>query len=128
MKRWTVWFMGVLVLGMLSSWVRAGDKPLSQYDLYSWKDGNDWTYALLPASKERRIDTEIRQAGKRGEGKLKQQILDLKEGTTITWLTRSESGMTYPPDTAIHDFKLLAQTVGVKLWSENSPSQAESLP
>ena len=59
MKRRVGRLTAAVALGILVAVVRAAEKTPSQYELYSWKTGNDWTYALLPASSMRRVDAEI---------------------------------------------------------------------
>src|SRR5690349_8955765 len=72
---------------------QAGAK--ARYDLYSWKEGNDWDFSILPADPNRRADAEIRQKDSRlrGASKVKEKLLGMKEGDKISWQERADSGM-----------------------------------
>src|ERR1035437_5118587 len=94
MKRW--FLISILSLGLISAgsmgWAASNEAYV--YELYSWKSGNEWTYALLPMSKGHRIDTEILQAGRlRGASKLKEKFLGMKDGDMIVWKVRTDRGM-----------------------------------
>jgi hypothetical protein len=60
---------------------------------------------------------EIKQDGGplRGTSKVKEKLLTMKEGDTISWQERAESGMVYPPELVIEDIRGYAQAVGVKV-------------
>jgi len=90
----------------------------SKYEIYSWKNGNDWEYSLLPASKNTtKAAVEIKHEGGplRGSSKVKEKLLTMKEGDSVSWQERANSGMVYPPDLVIEDIKGYAQSVGVKV-------------
>jgi hypothetical protein len=88
-----------------------------KYVMYSWKDGNEWVYSLLPASKEHEVLAEIKHVGGplRGAGKIKEKLLGMKEGDQISWKSRTEANLVYPPDPIKEDIEAYARTVGVKL-------------
>ena len=95
----------------------AVDGGPAKYELYSWKDGNEWDYSLLPVSKEHRLLAEIKHKGGplRGAGKIKEKLLSMKEGDQIFWQARVENGLVYPPNPVMEDIGDYAKTVGVKV-------------
>ncbi len=95
------------------------------YDLFSWKAGNDWAFAILSGmNNSTKAAVEIKnQAGHvLGVGPIKSKILSMKEGDSITWLVRPESGMRYPSDSAFMDLQDYALSLGVKLSKPTAKS------
>jgi hypothetical protein len=112
--RLALFFAGAAVL-----WkpLHADNVTPAKYDLYSWKDGNEWDYSLLPVSKQHEMLAEIKHVGGplRGPGKIKEKLLAMKEGDKISWRARAENGLVYPPKPVMEDIRDYAKTVGVKL-------------
>jgi len=111
--------LALVLIGAAANWlpVFAVNGTPAKYVMYSWKDGNEWDYSLLPASKEHQVLAEIKHKGGplRGAGKIKEKLLAMKEGDKITWQARTETGLVYPPNPVMEDIVGYARTVGVKL-------------
>lgn len=97
-------------------WVSAENTVPQTYEIYSWKNGNEWDYAVIPAGhNEAKAAVEIKQAGGplRGASKVKEKLLAMKEGDQISWQERPKSDMVYPPNLVMEDINQYAQSVGV---------------
>ena len=117
--------LGIIGLAEMSS---AKDKKPHQFELYSWKSGNEWEYALVPAgSNSTKAAVELKNDGGplHGAGKMKETLLKMKEGDKISWQERADSGLVYPPDLVMDDIKGYAQSVGVKLQAPVAQQEEE---
>src|SRR5262245_1255709 len=108
----------LIVAGLFMAPLVHADNELSptRYDLYSWKDGHEWNYSLIPADKSHMVDAEIKQANPaQGTSKMKAKLLDMREGDKITWQQRSEGGFVIPPNPVVEEIQDYANSVGVKV-------------
>ena len=109
---------GMVFLGVLGSRLWAAERPREKFEIYSWKSGNDWDFSVIPAAQNTsKAAIEIKQSGGplRGTSKVKEKLLSMKEGDSISWQERASSGLVYPPELVIEDIHAYAQSVGVKL-------------
>jgi hypothetical protein len=106
-------FAGSLIGPVAAAWTE-GEPTLH---LYSWKEGEEWFFSLVPDGSVHRADVEIKREKPplRGPSKLKEHLYQMPEGNVVSWQQRAESGMKYPPKEIVDDLRDFAQSVGVKL-------------
>lgn len=113
--------MGLVVFLLAVGWCAGVSSPTyaasSNYELYSWKSGNSWEFSLLPGSNSDMAAVEIKRSGGplRGTSKVKEKLLNMKEGDVISWQERAKSGMVYPPEPIIEEIADYAKAVGVHI-------------
>lgn len=110
----------VLSLGLsLSDCGAATVTPLAEsmkgYELYSWKDGNDWVFSLLVGTNREKTLEEIKspQTSLPDVHALRSVLEKVPSGQYITWSSRETLG--FPPDDVMKQVEQICDEKGLIL-------------
>jgi hypothetical protein len=85
------------------------------YELYSWKDGNQWNFSLLVGTNREKTLDEIKAADTtlRGVDALTSALEQMPAGQYITWSSRET--LSFPPDDIIAQVERICTDRGLIL-------------
>jgi len=103
MKRFILLISLVILGGAGRAW--AGD--LIGFQMYSWKAGSEWRYAVLEGSGTVRSAEQIRSTKTRLKNLtfLKVRLASLPTKETVFWRVEPQRGFVEPPQEMIHEIK-----------------------
>lgn len=104
------------------------------YELYSWQNSADgWSFCLLYNTSSEKTVKQVfsKRTELRGVDQLKNRILKLPAGASITWVDRlptgtgpkakGSEGLKYPPADIMDDVRRLAKSHNVEIYPPSSP-------
>jgi hypothetical protein len=108
-------FAFIIAAVLLTGIGRVGASDLIGFQMYSWKAGSEWRYAVLEGSATVRSAEEIRSTKNRLKNLtfLKGRLAGLPASETIYWRVEPKRGFIEPSQEIIHEIKEYA--VGLQL-------------
>jgi hypothetical protein len=90
-------------------------ESMKGYELYSWRDGNQWNFSLLVGTNREKTLDEIKDTKTvlRGVDALTSVLEQMPEGQYITWSSRET--LSFPPDDIIEQVKQSCEDKGLIL-------------
>jgi hypothetical protein len=117
------YLMFVILVGSLLSGCGAASEPtvtpfpesMKGYELYSWRDGNQWNFSLLVGTNREKTLDEIKdpKAVLRGVDALTSALEQMPTGQYITWSSRET--LSFPPADIIEQIEQVCIDQGLIL-------------
>jgi hypothetical protein len=117
------YFMFAILVGSLLSGCGAASEPtitpfpesMKGYELYSWRDGNQWNFSLLVGTNREKTLDEIKdtQTILRGVDALTSALEEMPAGQYITWSSRET--LSFPPADIIEQIEQVCKAQGLIL-------------
>jgi hypothetical protein len=117
------YLMFVILVGSLLSACGAASEPIATplpesmkgYELYSWREGNEWNFSLLVGTNREKTLDEIKDSKivLRGVDALISALEQMPAGQYITWSSRET--LSFPPDDIIEQVKQSCEDKGLIL-------------
>jgi hypothetical protein len=91
-------------------------KSIKGFEIYSWKENNDWCFALLIGTNRLKTQEEVMAEGTRlaGVERLKQALEKIERGQAVVWSRAPIPGMQMPPADAVQAIRAHCRELGLK--------------
>lgn len=97
----------------------AGEESMKGYELYSWKNGDEWYFSILIGTNREKTVEEIQssEATLKGIDDLKAVLESIPAGQYVTWT--AVEPLKFPPDEIIQQVEKICSDQGLNLSIAN---------